>query len=287
MITDRSQRWRDRRSMFLPAAGTIRPEEYSVDVIDCMKVAKPFILDHHYSGSFPASRASIGLFRNGTAGSSKLVGVATFSVPMNNAAIVKHTGLTHFNAGAELGRLVLTDEVEGNGETFFLSRAFKLLRKEKANIISILSYADPMRRIGPNGDIVMPGHVGRAYQCFGAKYRGRTKPRFEMVTPDGQIFSERAMSKIRNHETGIGYAIDELVRRGAPKPASDPKAWLAQLISKGFFSRRRHNGNHIYVFPLTTAAKLAGKLLPDLEYPILDRSPIGNDVTTLPLLKSA
>src|SRR3546814_3888996 len=83
---------------------------------------------------------------------------------MNNAAIVKHTGLTHFNSGAELGRLVLSDDVEGNGETFFLSRAFKLLRQEKPEIISILSYADPLRRIGPAGDVIMPGHVGRAYQ---------------------------------------------------------------------------------------------------------------------------
>src|SRR3546814_64871 len=179
MITDRSQRWRERRSMFVPAAGTINPEEFSVDIVDCMKTAKPFVVANHYSGSFPASRCSVGLFRNGRAGTSRLVGIATFSVPMNNAAIVKHTGLTHFNSGAELGRLVLSDDVEGNGETFFLSRAFKLLRQEKPEIISILSYADPMRRIGPAGDVIMPGPVGRAYQCFGAAYRGHTKPRSE------------------------------------------------------------------------------------------------------------
>lgn len=287
MITDRSQRWRERRSLFVPASGTIKPAEYSVDVIDCAKVAKPFVIEQHYSGSFPASRLSVGLYRNGAGGTSRLVGVATFSVPMNNAAIVKHTGLTHFNSGAELGRLVLSDEVEGNGETFFLSRAFKMLRQEKPGIVSILSYADPMRRIGPKGDIIMPGHVGRAYQCFGAQYRGRTKPRIEVVTPDGQIFSERALSKIRNGETGIGYAIDELVRRGAPKPEITPKEWLTSLANEGFFSRRKHAGNHIYVFALTKAAKLAGRLLPQLEYPVLDRNPIGNDVTALPLLKTA
>src|SRR3546814_12727376 len=99
----------------------------------------------HLCGRLPASRCSVGLFRYGRAGTFRLVGIATFSVPMNNAAIVKHTGLTHFNSGAELGRLVLSDDVEGNGETFFLSRAFKLLRQEKPEIISILSYADPMR----------------------------------------------------------------------------------------------------------------------------------------------
>src|SRR3546814_10362830 len=102
-----------------------------------------------------------------------------------------------------------------------------------------------MRRSGPAGDVIMPGHVGRAYQCFGAAYRGRTKPRSEMATPDGQIFSERAISKIRNHETGMAYAIDELVRRGAPKPTADTKSWLESLSSVGFFTRRKHSGNHI------------------------------------------
>src|SRR3546814_15125188 len=104
-----------------------------------MKTAKPFVVANHYSGSFPASRCSVGLFRNGRAGTSRLVGIATFSVPMNNAAIVKHTGLTHFNSGAELGRLVLSDDVEGYGETFFLSRAFRLLLQETPEIIPILS----------------------------------------------------------------------------------------------------------------------------------------------------
>lgn len=273
--------------MFVPASGTIRAEEFAVDVIDCMKVAKPFVIAEHYSGTFPASRLSCGLWRNGAGGRPKLVGVATFSVPMNNAAITKHTGLTHFNDGAELGRLILLDEVEGNGETFFLRRAFSMLRQVKPEIISILSYADPMKRIGPAGDIIMPGHVGMAYQSFGAKYRGRTKPRTEYLTPDGQLFSERALSKIRNHETGIGYAIDELVRRGASPPPNDTRKWISDLIAERFLSKRRHAGNHVYVFPLTKAAKLAGKLLPQIKYPVLDRSPIGNDVTALPLLLSA
>src|SRR3546814_10423035 len=85
----------------------------------------------------------------------------------------------------------------------------------------------------------------------------------------------------------MAYAIDELVRRGAPKPTADTKSWLESLSSVGFFTRRKHSGNHIYVFPLTKAAKLAGRMLPQIAYPVLDRNPIGSDVTALPLLKSA
>src|SRR3546814_7609379 len=65
----------------------------------------------------------------------------------------------------------------------------------------------------------------------------------------------------------MAYAIDELVRRGAPKPTADTKSWLESLSSVGFFTRRKHSGNHIYVFPLTKAAKLAGRMLPQIAYP--------------------
>lgn len=287
MLTDRSQRWRDRRDRYVPAATVIDPKAYSVDIIECMKTAKPFVLKQHYSQSFPASRLSCGLFRNGPAGRSELVGVATFSVPMNNAAITKHTGIICHRHGAELGRFVLLDSVPGNGESFFLSRAIKLLRREKPEIVSLISYADPMRRLGPAGNIIAPGHVGALYAVAGAHYRGRSSPRYEAFTPDGQLFSERALSKIRNAESGIGYAVDELVRRGAPHPSGNEREWLSMLFEQGFFTKRRHNGNHVYAFPLTKAAKMAGRKLPRLEYPVLDRSLTGNDVTALPLLQAA
>src|SRR5690606_18070450 len=139
----------------------------------------------------------------------------------------------------------------------------------------------------PDGHIIAPGHIGGAYCAASAVYRGRSKPRMELFTPDGQIFSERALSKIRKHETGIGYAIDELVRRGAPRPTGDPNVWLQALIASGFFKKRKHHGNHVYTFPLTRAARLAGRSLPELTYPVLDRNPISDDVTALPLLQAA
>lgn len=284
MITDRSQRWRNRRAYYVPASTIIDPRDYAVDVINSYKTAKPFIEQHHYSQSISAPRLSLGLFRNGAAGTSDLVGVCVFSVPVNNASVPKHTGLTDPNKGCDLGRFCLLDEVPGNGESRFLSLAMRLLRQQKPDILSIVSYADPMKRIGDDGQILAPGHVGQIYQ-HGAHYRGRTKPRTMFFTPDGQIFAERALSKIKGGETGQGYAVDELVRRGAKKPMTDDlRGWLSQLKDSGFLIPRRHEGNHIYNFPLTKAAKLAQRNLPSLPYPILDRSPQGLDVTALPLL---
>ena len=286
MITDRSKRWRDRQQSFVPAKGCINPSEFGVEVIDCMKIAKPFVLRHHYSASFPVSRASIGLFRKKGLDRSELVGVATFSQPMNNAAIAKHTGLTNHQFGVELGRFILHDSVLGNGETFFLSRAFRALRQVKPGIEAVISYADPMIRTDIEGNVTKPCHIGAVYAVMGAAHRGRGTSRLETLTPDGQVYSDRDISKIRNEETGRRYAIAELIARGAtpPRLGEDPRAWIKSLYEIGFLTKRRNPGNHVYSFELTSKAKLAGRGLPRLEYPRLDRSITHGDGTALPLL---
>ena len=168
MNGDRSQRWRDRREAYVPNASVIDPSAFAVDVLD-ERAAKAFVTQHHYSGTFPAARLSTGLFRG-----RQLVGVAVFSVPMNNAAIPMHTGLAIATAGADLGRLVLLDDVEGNGETWFLSRAFRLLRREKPGILAVTSYADPQREARSRRDD-LSGHVGRLSRAGACPLR----------TPDG------------------------------------------------------------------------------------------------------
>lgn len=259
---DRSQRWRARRARFVPNASTINPADFTVDVVE-EAAAKAFVVEHHYSASFPAARLNVGLFRG-----AGLAGVAVFSQPMNEAAVPKHTRLGP-GQGIDLGRFVLLDDVAGNGETWFLARAFRLLRQEKPEILGVVSYADPVPRIGSDGGLVKPGHVGMIYQALGAAYRGRGTPRTELLTPDGQPFSERARSKIRQLDCGHAYAIDDLVRRGAPRVGvgEDPRSWLAGLVASGFFRRHRHPGNHVYAFPLTQAAKLAGRNLDAHAYP--------------------
>ena len=285
MITARSQRWRDKRDRFVPASSVIDPARFAVDVVSCPKVAKPFVRQHHYSGTFPASRLSVGLFENGVASASRLVGVATISVPMNNAAVPKHAGRLPAACGAELGRFVILDHVAGNGETWFLKRALRLLRREKPEILSVIAYADPMERRGPDGQVSKPGHVGGIYAAFGAAYRGRTRPRTELTDPTGTVVSERAMSKIRNDERGAAYASEALLLHGAPRPdGASGSAWLAELRASGWLRRRRHPGNHVYAFGLTKAARLAGRDLPSLTYPILDRASASADATELPLL---
>lgn len=283
---NRSQRWRERRQAFVPDATEIRPEDYHVDVISCHSQAKPFVERHHYSGSFPATRLSCGLFRKGRGGMQELAGVASFAVPMNNASIRKHTGLADCLSGVDLGRLVLLDDVPGNGESWFVARAFRLLRREKPEVEAVIAYSDPVRRIAEDGTIVMPGHVGMIYQALNAELRGRSTQRTDLIMPNGRALSPRALSKIRNGETGSSYAIRQVVEAGISEPRSgeDPADWITRLCAEGALIKRRHPGNWTYAFPLTRTARKAASLLPSLAYPKIDHVVSRGDVSALPLL---
>lgn len=97
------------------------------------------------------------------------------------------------------------------------------------------------------------------------------------------------MSKIRNGETGQRYAVEQLVRAGAREPAlgEERAAWIADLEHRGFLRRQRHPGNHVYVFPLTRAARIAAARVQSYPYPVIDRACGSGDVTALPLLAQA
>jgi hypothetical protein len=217
------------------------------------------------------------------------VGVCAFAHPINDAAVPKSAGLPKARTACDLGRLALLDDVGGNGETFLVSRAFKLLRQAKPEIISVISYADPIRRVDEAGHVFLPGHVGQLYSVMGARYVGRSTRRTDLIMPNGRPVSSRALSKIRADETGHRYAIESLLQEGArpPRRGEDRRDWLHDLERSGFLTRRRHPGNHVYVFPLTRAARIAAGRIPTLPYPVIDRAAMEGDVTALPLLALA
>lgn len=289
MLIDRSQRWRDRRDIFVPGSSIFNASAHSVDVIASQATISSFIAAHHYAATTPPVRLAAGLFANGKGGRSELVGVCVFSVPINNASVPKTAGLSDPLAACDLGRLCLLDSVGSNGESFLVSRAMRLLRQEKPEIISVMSYADPIRRHNADGKLILPGHVGQLYATMNAMYFGRSSPRTDLLLPDGTILSPRTKSKLRNEEQGYVGALNRLLKLGArqPDPGEELKDWLSALENEGFFSRRRHPGNHTYVFPLTRAARHAARQKPTLPYPVLDRARREGDVTALPLLSIA
>lgn len=241
------QRWTERRARYRPSGERIDPSRYTVAISEQAPV-RAFVERHHYSASWVAARLSVGLYQDrGPVWSPELVGSCVFSVPCQPATL---TSYLPGRPAVELGRLVLRDEVPGNGESWFVARAFRLLLAE-LQIAAVVSYSDPLPRRREDGSVLCPGHVGVVYQALGATYLGRSKARWLYLDRDGRTISERALSKIKAQDRGCVAAEKDLVHRGA-EPRSwgeEPAAWLARVLPT--FPRLRHPGNHVYVWGLT------------------------------------
>jgi hypothetical protein len=236
-----TQRWRHGRDRYRPAGEVIATREYDVASLVDDETPKAFITTHHYSRSYPAARFRYGLYRHGA-----LVGVAVYSHPCNNAVLTNVFPGDPRDA-VELGRFVLLDEVPGNGETWFLARTFEQLRKE---VRGVVSFSDPVPRARADGSVMFAGHLGTIYQAHNAAYLGRGTARMLRILPDGTVFNERAISKIRKQERGWRYSAAILERFGAPPPTGDLSVWLKTWLPR-LTRPLRHSGNHRYAWSFT------------------------------------
>jgi len=146
--------------------------------------------------------------------------------------------------GVELGRFVLLDDVPGNGESFFLARAFRLLRKG-IDVDGVVSFCDPVARYDAHGVEVKRSHTGVIYRAHNAQHVGRTLPRTVLLMPNGLCASDRALSKIRKRDQGYDYAMRQLLDAGAPGRflGEEPSDWIKRLRQEGFLRPVRHPGN--------------------------------------------
>ena len=245
-----AQRWRDRREYRRPAEERIVPAEFGVEILRD-RDAKAFVTQHHYSGSYPAARLAVGLMRRTGVDQSRLVGVCVFGVPMNERSVPRYIGVEP-NRGVELSRLVLLDEVLSDGESWFVARAMSMLRAEKPEVAGVVSYADPTERWDADGNRCKPGHIGVIYQALNFGYFGRSCARTLVLSRDGRVVSQRALSKIRNEERGSDHAARQLVDMGAPGRSlgEEPRAWVDRALRSDAFMRLKHPGNHVYLLGL-------------------------------------
>ncbi len=250
-----AQRWRDRREYRRPAAERIDPSQFGVEILRD-RDAKAFVTGHHYSGSYPAARLAVGLMRRSGVGASRLVGACVFGVPMNERSVPRYIGVEP-NNGVELSRLVLLDEVLADGESWFVARALAVLKAQKPEIAGVVSYADPTERSDAQGNVFKAGHIGTIYQALNFGYFGKGSSRTLLLSRDGRVVSQRALSKIRNEERGADHAARQLVDMGAPERAAgeEPRAWVERALSSGAFSRLKHPGNHVYLLGLDRGSR--------------------------------
>lgn len=243
MIVDVAQRWTRGRGSYRVAGEPIETRRFEVAPIADDRTAKGFVLEHHYSRSYPAARFRFGLFRG-----PELVGVAVFSVPANALALACLPGGAA--ESVELGRFVLVDDVAANGESWFLARAFELLRDE--GLVGVVAFSDPTQRTDAAGALVFRGHIGTIYQATNATYLGRSKAERRRLLPDGSLLHGRALAKIRRRDRGWRYAVEQLVAHGAapPRASEDLGAWLAVELPR-ITRALPHAGNHKYAWTLS------------------------------------
>ncbi len=262
-MTAAVQRWREKRASYRPAGELINVRAYDVSPITELE-AKSFVTGHHYSGSYPAARWRCGLHHRGA-----LVGVAVFSHPCRDSILTNaFPAIAAARDAVELGRFVLLDEVPGNGETWFLARCFDLLRGQ---VRGVLSTSDPAPRTTAAGEIIFPGHIGTIYQAHNAAYLGRGSARTLRLLPDGRVFSERAISKIRAMERGWRHCAAQLESAGAAPigevDAAGARAWLAAWLPR-VTRRFPHPGNHRYAWAIDRRMAWRPERLP---YPKFER----------------
>lgn len=257
-----NQRWRRGRDSYRPPEEPICTAVHEVAPIADDGTARTFVEEHHYSGTYPAARFRFGLYRRG-----QLAGVAVFSHPCSDKVLTNVFPVPAVQA-VELGRFVLLDEVEGNGETWFLARCFELLRRVRlpdgARLAGVVSFSDPMRRTSAHGAQVFGGHIGTIYQAHNGAYLGRGTARTLRLLPDGTVLSARALQKIRAGERGIDYAAGLLERAGAaPLGDAAPRPWLATWLPR-LTRTVRHPGNHRYAWSFRRSLPLRGGAFPKL-----------------------
>lgn len=265
MIVGSVQRWRSRQGSYRPLGEPINHRAYEVAPIVGDGDAKAFVVRHHYSGSYPAARVRIGLYR-----ASELVGVAVFSVPANALALDPAPGDRH--SRAELGRFVLLDDVPSNGESWFLARCFEILRR--TGYTGIVSFSDPVARLSADGSQVFPGHIGTIYQATNAIYLGRSRPAKVLLLPDGSLIHPRALAKIRKRDQGWRYAAALLEAHGAAPlgEVADPCVWLDRWLPR-LTRRMSHGGNCKYAWALHKRDRK--HLPPSKGYPKLTQLDLG------------
>jgi hypothetical protein len=248
------QRWRSRRDTYRPSGAPIRTALYDVALIPDDTTAQAFVESHHYSGTYPAARVRVGLYRQDV-----LMGVAVFSHPCSNRVLTNVFPSLAPREAVELGRFVLLDEVPANGETWMLARCFDLLRAQ--GIRGVVSFSDPVPRTDASGRRLFAGHVGTIYQAHNARYLGRSYARTLHLLPDATVFSHRAAQKIRSGHRGWRYAAGKLVAFGAEQLPADADqegrvAWLHHWTAR-LTRRLRHPGNYRYAWRLDRRVALA------------------------------
>lgn len=155
---------------------------------------RAFVEQHHYSHGAQRNPICWGLFENA---SPRLIGAILFAVPNSENVRASVFGPEFNRCVLELHRLVILDETPKNTESWFVSRALKLLKQDDKRIWAVVSFADTTE-----------GHRGVIYQALNAIYYGTTGTR-------PARFYRDEIGRLRHpRQNGRNIGLEEAQRRG-------------------------------------------------------------------------
>jgi hypothetical protein len=165
----------------------------------------------------------------------------------------------------ELSRLILLDEVPGNGESFFVGECLRRLKRY--GLAGVVTFSDPLPRRTSDGQVIKRGHVGTVYQSLNSVFLGRSCRRTLHILPDGTVLSDRTIQKLRAGEPGTRAIRQAFLALGVVLPESQDAEKVRNVLDH-HTTAVRHPGNFKYCWGLAEGIK---KRLPQsLPYPKLD-----------------
>lgn len=151
-------------------------------------VAKPMIVENHYSGKWNTSfgKVNVGVFRD-----DMLLGVAVFGNLMNPNSWRKIADVGP-DGVLELNRLWISDELGHNAETLLLGASWRILRSEHPHVKAVQSFADG--RLG----------VGTIYKASNFRYYGFSESLFFEDTETGEVFHKVPLENTKRPKGFLG-----------------------------------------------------------------------------------
>lgn len=188
---------------------------YEVKRISC-KTAKEYIIQNHYShGCHNGPSPCYGMFDN-----DKLIGVLMFATPCSENVRASVFGPEYKDSVTELHRLHVLDVTPRNAESYFISRCFKLLKKDKPQIKAVLSFADSTE-----------GHEGTIYKATNAYFCGTTGKATFYRDKSGRLHHPR--------QNGVNISKDRAKEFGWKEEKRGAKNRYLFLIPKSKVEKKR------------------------------------------------
>lgn len=151
---------------------------YTVRLVE-QKIAKQFIIEKHYSHSYPVGCVNLGAYYG-----EELIGIIVFG--MSCQAKMASSIVPILNQGDyyELQRLYVDDCTKTGFETWFVSKSISWIKENRPNIVMLVSFADPYY-----------GHVGTIYQAGNWIYTGSNKGGYVYIDENDKVMHARTIAK--------------------------------------------------------------------------------------------